>query len=49
MQLCLVKRARLNGKTPSEVSKIAEPNDRTWESLIRKSEKKQEENLINLA
>jgi transposase InsO family protein len=29
----------LNGKTPSEVSKIAEPNERTWKSLIQKSAK----------
>jgi hypothetical protein len=27
----------LNGKTPSEVSRIAETNERTWESLIEKS------------
>jgi transposase-like protein len=30
----------LNGKTPSEISRITEPNERTWESLIRKSAKK---------
>jgi transposase-like protein len=29
----------LNGKTPSEISRIAESNERTWASLIRKSAK----------
>jgi len=29
----------LNRKTPSEVSKIADPNERTWKSLIQKSAK----------
>lgn len=27
----------LNGKTPSEVSRVAETNERTWETLIKKS------------
>jgi putative transposase len=27
----------LNGKTPSEVSQVAEPNNRTWKNLIRAS------------
>jgi hypothetical protein len=32
-----IDRSALNGKTPSEVSRIAETNERTWERLIKKS------------